>query len=106
MARFDVYANPGSHGATTPYLLDVQSDLLDGLDSRMVIPLRSLKAFPKVKLSTRLTPIFTIKGEDFLLETPKMGAVPHRVLKARVTSLTQEQQDQITAALDFLFQGF
>jgi len=47
MARFDVYANPGSHANTTPYLLDVQSDLLDGLDSRMVIPLRSLKHFPK-----------------------------------------------------------
>jgi len=30
MARFDVYANPGSHAVTTPYLLDVQSDLLDG----------------------------------------------------------------------------
>jgi hypothetical protein len=53
MARFDVYANPGSHATTTPYLLDVQSDLLDGLDTRMVIPLRRLDAFPKVKLSTR-----------------------------------------------------
>lgn len=105
MARFDVYANPGNHAATTPYLLDVQSNLLDALDSRMVIPLRSLKAFPKVKLSNRLTPIFTIKGEEFLLETPKMGAVPQRVLKAPVTSLADEQ-DQITAALDFLFQGF
>lgn len=105
MARFDVYANPGNHSVTTPYLLDVQSDLLDGLESRMVIPLRSLKAFPKVKLSTQLTPIFTIKGEDFLLETPKMGAVPLRVLKAPVTSLAQSQT-QITAALDFLFQGY
>lgn len=105
MARFDVYANSGSHAATTPYLLDVQSDLLDGLDSRMVIPLRSLKHFPKVKLSTRLTPIFTIDGEDFLLETPKMGAVPQRVLKSPVTSLTQAQ-GQVTAALDFLFQGY
>lgn len=38
MARFDVYANPGSHAKTTPCLLDVQSDLLGGLDSRMVIP--------------------------------------------------------------------
>nr|WP_242500254.1 CcdB family protein [Nitrosomonas eutropha] len=28
---------------TTLYLLDVQSDLLDGLDSRMVIPLRGSK---------------------------------------------------------------
>jgi len=105
MARFDVYANPGSHAATTPYLLDVQSDLLNGLDSRMVIPLRSLKHFPKVKLSTQLTPVFTIDGEPYLLETPKMGAVPLRVLKSRVTSLAQAQ-DQITAAMDFLSQGY
>ena len=41
MARFDVYANTGGHADTTPYLLDVQSDLLDGLDSRVVIPLRN-----------------------------------------------------------------
>lgn len=102
MARFDVYANPGSHANTTPYLLDLQSDLLDGLDSRMVIPLRSLKHFPKVTLPTRLTPILTIEGEDFLLETPKMGAVRQHVLKSPVTSLTQEQA-QITAALVFLF---
>ena len=105
MARFDVYANPGNHAATTPYLLGVQSDLLNGLDSRMVIPLRSIKHFPKVKLSTQLTPVFTIDGESYLLETPKMGAVPLRVLKSRVTSLAQAQ-DQITAAMDFLFQGY
>lgn len=105
MARFDVYANPGNHAATTPYVLDVPSNLLDALDSRMVVPLRSLKAFPKVKLSNRLTPIFTIKGEEFLLETPKMGAVPQRVLKVPVTSLA-DKQEQITAALDFLFKGY
>ncbi len=39
MARFDVYANPGPHAHTTPYLLDVQTDLLNGLDSRVVVPL-------------------------------------------------------------------
>jgi toxin CcdB len=105
MARFDVYANPGSHAATTPYLLDVQSDLLNSLDTKMVIPLRSLKHFPKVKLPTQLTPIFTIKDEAYLLETPKMGAVPQRVLKSPVTSLAQAQ-DQITAAMDFLFHGY
>ncbi|PIT72164.1 CcdB family protein [Limnohabitans sp. G3-2] len=105
MARFDVYANPGSHAATTPYLLDVQSDLLNSLDTKLVIPLRSLKHFPKVKLPTQLTPIFTIEGEAYLLETPKMGAVPQRVLKSPVTSLAQGQ-DQITAAMDFLLHGY
>jgi len=105
MARFDVYANTGSHAETTPYLLDVQSDLLDGLDTRVVIPLRSLKHFPKVSVPARLTPVLTVEGDDCLLETPKMGAVPVRVLKSPVTSLAHAQA-QITAALDFLFQGY
>lgn len=105
MARFDVYENPGTHAVTTPYLLDVQSDLLDGLDSRMVVPLRSLAHFPKVKLPTRLTPVLTVEGQDFLLETPKMGAVPKRILKSPITSLLDDQAE-ITAALDFLFQGY
>ena len=105
MARFDVYPNPGLHARTNPYLLDVQSELLDGLDSRMVIPLRSLEHFAKVNLPTRLTPVLSIQGKEFLLETPKMGAVPKRVLKSSVTSLATEQA-QITAALDFLFQGY
>lgn len=105
MARFDVYPNPGSHADTTPYLLDVQCDLLSGLDSRMVIPMRSLVHFAKVKLPTRLTPVLQVNGQDYLLETPKMGAVPQRMLKNSVASLTNAQ-DQITSALDFLFQGY
>ena len=105
MARFDVYANPSAHASTTPYLLDVQSNLLDGLDSRMVIPLRSLEHFAKVKLPTRLTPVLSILGKDYLLETPKMGAVPERILKNPIVSL-DEDQARITAALDFLFQGY
>lgn len=105
MARFDVYPNTGTHAGTTPYLLDVQSNLLDGLDSRMVIPLRSLEHFARVKLPTRLTPVVAIMGKDYLLETPKMSAVPQRILKECVASLNEEQA-RITAALDFLFQGY
>lgn len=105
MARFDVYANPGAHARTTPYLLDVQSDLLDGLDSRMVIPLRCLEHFPNVTLPARLIPVLRIEGKDYLLETPKMAAVPRKILKTPITSLAAEHT-HITAALDFLFQGY
>ena len=105
MARFDVYPNPGASARTTPYLIDVQSDLLDGLDSRMVIPLRSLDDYSQVKLSALLSPVFRIKGRDYVLETPKMGAVPKRILKKTVLSLANEQA-RITGALDFLFQGY
>ena len=105
MARFDVYANPGRHADTTPYLLDVQSDLLDALDSRMVIPLRRLSHFPVLRLPTPLMPVLRIEGDEFLLETPKMAAVPKRVLRSAVGSLAHEQEP-ISAALDFLFQGY
>lgn len=105
MARFDVYANPGSHAKTTPFLVDVQSDLLDGLDTRMVIPLRKLDHFATVKLPTHLTPVLQIQGQACLLETPKMAAVPLRILKQPVASLATDQA-QITAALDFLFHGY
>ena len=105
MARFDVHANPGRHADSTPYLLDVQSDLLDGLDSRVVIPLRRRERFPAVPLADRLTPTLSIAGAEFILETPKMGAVPRRALGAPLLSLAAEQE-RVTAAMDFLFRGF
>ena len=105
VACFDVYENPGKHAGTTPYLLDVQSDLLDGLDTRMVAPLRHLEQFKNIQLPRLLSPDFTVEGQEFLLETPKMGAVPRRLLKSRVTSL-EEKRVQIMGALDFLFQGY
>jgi toxin CcdB len=106
MARFDVYPNPGAHADTTPYLLDVQADLLADLDTRVVVPLRSLKKFPDVALSDRLTPLLTVNEEEFLLETPKMAAVPKRILRSPATTLSQSQKDKITVALDFLFHGY
>ena len=105
MARFDVYATPGRHADSTPYLLDVQSDLLDGLDSRVVIPLRRRERFPTVPLADRLTPTLSIAGAEFILETPKMGAVPRRALGAPLLSLAAEQA-RVTAAMEFVFRGF
>ena len=105
MARFDVYRNSGPHAESTPYLVEVQSDLLDGLDSTVVIPLRRIDRFAPVALPTRLVPIFTIEGRDCLLETPKLAAVQRRLLKERITSVANDQS-RITGALDFLFQGY
>ena len=105
MARFDVHENPGRHADSTPYLLDVQSDLLDGLESCIVIPLRRRDRFPAVALADRLSPTLSIAGAEFILETPKMGAVPRRALGAPLLSLAKEQE-RVTAAMDFLFRGF
>ena len=105
MARFDVYRNTGVHADATPYLLDVQSDLLQGLQTRIVVPLRRRDRFPGVGLPANLAPTFEIEGIECILEIPKLAAVPMRLLKLPVTTLVASQFE-ITAALDFLFQGF
>jgi toxin CcdB len=105
MARFSIYENTGEHAKTTPFLLDVQTDLLSGLETRVVIPLRKASLYKKVRLPQDLVPIFSIKGSDFALETPKMAAVPARVLTRQVASLVTEQASIVTA-LDFLFNGY
>lgn len=70
MARFEVFRNSGSHADDIPYLLDVQSDLLHGLDTRIVIPLRRCDRFPVSRIPQRLTPVFNIEGIACMLETP------------------------------------
>ncbi|EGW22570.1 CcdB family protein [Methylobacter tundripaludum] len=89
----------------TPYFLDVQSDLLQRLETRIVIPLRRRDRFAAVNLPANLTPTFEIEGVECLLETPNLAAVPLRLLKTPIASLAS-RQFEITAALDFLFQGF
>lgn len=105
MARFDVYRNTGAHSAEIPYLLDVQSDLLHDLETRVVIPMRRRDRFPAVTIPDNLIPTFKVEKVECILETPKLAAVPRRLLKKPVASLAASQF-QITAALDFLFQGF
>jgi toxin CcdB len=58
-----------------------------------------------VNLAKDLTPIFDIEGVSCILETPKLAAVPKRLLKAYVMSLS-DQQSMISNALDRLFNGY
>lgn len=105
MARFDVYRNAGKQSAETPYLVDVQSDLLHGLDTRIVVPLRRRDRFSSVAIPGNLIPIIEVEGIECLLEIPKLAAVPRQLLKSPVVSLA-DKQFEITGALDFLFHGF
>ncbi|MBN8443605.1 MAG: CcdB family protein [Thauera sp.] len=105
MARFDVYRHAGPGSADTPYLMDVQADLLDGLDTRVVVPLRRRDRLAAASVPPDLMPTFDIEGVACVLETPKLAAVPLRLLKTRVCSLV-EHRAQVTGALDFLFQGY
>ncbi|KAB7628227.1 CcdB family protein [Alkalilimnicola sp. S0819] len=99
MARFDIFENEGGAG----YLLDVQSDLLSGLNTRVVVPLLPRASAPSP--AQRLNPVFSIQGREFVMATQYMAAVPGGELRSGVGSLAEEQ-GEISAALDMLFLGF
>jgi toxin CcdB len=99
MARFHVH-RIGNDGSLT---LDVQSNLLDALTTRVVVPLSPISdvATPVPRLNPRLS----IDGETFAMLTQFMTTVPTSVVGPSVADLSA-RADEITAATDFLFQGF
>lgn len=100
MAHFDVYHNKGGNG----YLLDVQSDLLSDLNTRVVVPLLPKPEAPLP--AERLNPEFEIEQTKVIMATQYMAAVPESELKLAAVCNMAEQHDEISTALDMLFLGF
>ncbi len=101
MAHFDYYANTDKDTNTTyPFIVDVQDALLDGLNSRVVIPLTSLfnleKSYPK-----NPCPENTIEGKKYSLLTHQMARVSTRTLNNCEGSLAHIR-NEIISAIDFL----
>jgi toxin CcdB len=102
MKQFDLYrnANPRTCEAI-PLLLDVQSDLLASLNTRMVIPLSRAKGLAGIN---RLMPEVSVGDETLLLLTPQMAGISRRELGEPVGSLAHLRLE-IIAAIDLLISG-
>jgi toxin CcdB len=96
VAQFDV------HRFADGLVLDCQSDLLDQIDSRFVVPLVARGEAPTV--AQRLNPAFAIDGKDYVMLTQAAAAVRRRDLGEIIVSLG-EQSFEITDALDVLISG-
>jgi len=105
MSQFTVYRNqnPGSK-ADFPFLLDVQSDLLSELETRVVIPLCS-RGWLNSEPITKLVPELEIEGETFLALTPQLAGLSTKELGEPVANLGR-YRDQLIVALDLLITGF
>jgi toxin CcdB len=99
MAKYDVYPNPEGAG----YLLDTQTDLLDGLNTRVVVPLLPTNLAPVP--AQRLNPLLVIDGMTVVMVSQFLAAVPVSILATPVANLSRSFAD-ITNALDMVFQGF
>ncbi len=104
MAQFDVYrnTNPATR-ARIPFLLDIQSDLLDSLATRVVVPLCKTGLL-KGRLAERLNPVFEVDGHELAMLTPELAGVSGKILGEPVANLAIERR-AIVAALDILISG-
>lgn len=103
MAQFDIHGNLNSATRKIfPYLLDVQSDLLHIMSTRVVVPLIVKKELDQP--AKGLNPQFLIEGIELIMDTPEIAGVPITILGPVVTSAAS-RRTEIIAALDLLFQG-
>ena len=99
MARFDLYRRPDGSG----FLVDVQSDHLYRLPTRMVIPLLPRgEELPPIR---DLNPLIPVAEETWVLMPQYMAAVHRRELGPPLGNLL-DQADDITRALNILLTGF
>ena len=104
MPQFTVYKNENkSSKKAFPYFIDVQTDLLETLNSRIVIPLSPVKNIKKDAVSG-LCPVFEIEKDSFVLMTHELTSVPISNLKNAVTSLTNSRSE-IISAIDLIITG-
>ncbi|SFJ87517.1 toxin CcdB [Sphingomonas sp. NFR04] len=98
MAKFDVHRGGGG-----TLLLDCQNDLLQHLNTRLVVPLA--KPEEAVQIDRRLTPVLEVEGAPRIMLTHFAAAVPLAELGARIGSV-RDQEYVVAAALDMLISGY
>lgn len=104
MPQFAVHRNlsPATKAAV-PYLLDVQSDFIAELGTRVVVPLHTAASM-KGKTIKTLTPVLEVEGKKVVMVTPQLAGVLRKSLGPVVSDLSA-YRDEIIAALDLLITG-
>ena len=102
--QYDVYPNPSPRMRDSyPFVLDVQSDLLKALATRMVVPL-AVTSLPATSLPRRLCPVLVVQSQSLMLVPFEAAPLDKRHLKAKVCSLRERAHD-IVAAMDAVLSG-
>lgn len=104
MSQFHAYQNPNRDTrGTFPCLLDIQSDLLDGLQATVVVPLCPEHLAARAAIM-RLNPLVELRCERFVALVPQIAGMDRRHLGEDVADLSAWRAD-LAAALDVLISG-
>lgn len=102
MAQFDVCENLAGNTDKYPYVVILQSDLIELQGHDIVAPLSLSSRYHKALLAY---PQVTVGGENWLAIIPQLSGMPHAVIGEKVASMQEQRTDFITA-IDRLFTGF
>lgn len=86
-----------------PFVVDVQSNLLSSLATRMVVPL-AVTSLAAKELPQRLCPVFSVRRKNLMLVPFEAAPLDKRLLKTEVSSLRDRAGD-IIAAMDAVTSG-
>lgn len=103
MPQYDVFANPSTSAkAGIPYVVVIQSELLDALATRLTMPLAEFDAATKVP--TALCPVITVKGKRLHALAHFAAPLPARVLRRPVDNVSA-QASALVSAMDAVLSG-
>jgi toxin CcdB len=103
MAQYIAYENLNKDSRKLyPYLLDIQSNLLEDLETTTVIPLTKIQTVNKK--FTKLTPTVEVLGAKHLAITQQIAGVDRALLGKPVDDLSM-YRFAIVDAIDFIISG-
>jgi len=103
MAAFRIHRNKSSSSEQYPYIVDVQSELLSDLETRLSIPLTASTEIVG-KPIRNLNPTVVIGKDVYVVLTQQMAAIPRAVLGEELKDVAIDRS-QILSSIDFLITG-
>ena len=104
MSQFSVYKNKNPKTKKIfPYLLDIQSDLLNQICTTVVVPLGKYSTI-KNQVITKLCPIVEIDGNKYVALTQQVAGIDRNLLGTEVTNISNYRAEFIDA-IDLIISG-
>ena len=105
MTQFQVFHNPNPQTRKAyPFLLDIQTPLLDSMDTRLAIPLSGLATLRNRRIR-ELNPLIVINGKELVILTQQMASIHKKDIGSYVADASF-LREEILGAIDFMITGF
>lgn len=104
MSQFTVYNNKNPKTRKNfPFLLDIQSDLLDQIATTIVIPLAPYSSV-KNQIITKLCPVVEINNKKYAALTQQLAGIDRKLLGSEVVNISNYRTEFVDA-IDLIISG-